>query len=78
MEHKEKLLLILKSIKPHIDYEKEWCLIGDGLFDSFDIVTLVAMLNEEFEVKISIGRLTAENLDSIDAMLKLIESSRKA
>jgi len=73
----EKLIQILKDIKPHLDYEKEEHLIDDGLLDSFDIVILVGQLNDAFHVNISIAALKPEHFNSAQAMFQLIESLRK-
>ena len=70
----EKLIQILQSIKPHLDYEKEERLIDDGLLDSFDIVILIGQLNEAFDINISVAKIKPENLNSAKAMMALITS----
>ncbi len=73
---KEQLLEILDDLRPDIDFESETELVTNGVLDSFDIVSLVAQLNDEFDITIGIDDLEPENFDNIDAMIALIESMR--
>lgn len=72
MVSKEKLMQILTELRPDIDFEKEDQLIDDGTLDSFDIISLVGELNENFGVEIGVEDLQPENFNSADAMLALI------
>lgn len=74
---REQLLSILKDIKPEIDFETATDLIDAGTLDSFDIVTVVVELNDAFDVEISVDDLVPENLNSVDAMIELIEGLQK-
>jgi len=68
----EELIEILKSIHPEVDYETEKSLIDSRIFDSFDIVTLVGEITENFEVEIGPQDLVPENFNSADAIYALI------
>ena len=70
---KEKLLEILKDLRAEGEFEKETKLIDDGILDSFDIVTLVAELNAEFDIEINVMDLEPDNFNTVNAMLELIE-----
>ena len=48
-------------------------LIDGGVLDSFDIVSIVGALNDEFDIDIHVGNLVPENFNSIEGMMKLIE-----
>ncbi len=74
MKIKETLLSILGDLHPEIDFENEDALVTDGVLDSFDIVSLVAQINSEFDITVGIDELEPENFDSVDAMEKLVES----
>ena len=69
---KEQLMSILEELRPDIDFTKETALIDDGVLDSFDIVSLVGELNDNFGVEINVDDLLPENFNSADAMLELI------
>ncbi len=70
---KEQLMEILKDLRPEVDFENETQLIDGGVLDSFDIVSLIAELNETFEIEINVEDLLPENFNSVSAMMELIE-----
>jgi acyl carrier protein len=69
---KEKIMDILNDLRSDIDYENEKKLIDEGVFDSFDILSLVGELNEEFDIDINVNYLLPENFNSVDDMYKLV------
>ena len=70
---KEQLMGVLQEIRPDVDFENEKQLITDGVLDSFDIVSLVTALNDEFDIEIEVGNLVPDNFNSIEGMMALIE-----
>ena len=71
----EKLISILKEIRPNINVEST-TLIDDGELDSFDIVTLVSEIIDAFGVELNVDDILPENFNSVEAMYKLIESKK--
>ena len=69
----EQLLEILKQLHPDVDFALEEDLIGDGILDSLDIVTLITEINCTFDVSIPAEEIIPENFASADAILALIE-----
>ncbi len=69
----EKLLEILTELHPDVDFETEEHLIDDKVLDSFDIVTLVAEIDGEFDVAIPAEELIPENFNSAKALWALVE-----
>ena len=69
----EELLEVLKGIKPEIDFENEENLIEDELLDSFDIISIVAARDDEFDVKITAKDIVPENFNSAEALYELIQ-----
>lgn len=69
-----ELLAIMKEVRPDIDFENETALIDDNLLDSFDIITIVSEVNEQFDVEINVDDLLPENFNSAEALYKLILS----
>ena len=70
----ENILRILKSIRSDIDFENETQLIDNNILDSFDIVSIVAELCDEYEITITADQLEPENFNSAAAILKLVNS----
>lgn len=69
---RETLMEILGDLRPDVDFEHETNLISGGILESFDIVSLVSELTDEFDITIRPKDLIPENFNSVDAMLALI------
>ena len=70
---KVKVMEILMDLRPDVDFENERKLIADGILESFDIMSLVAELEDEFDIKIKPKDLVAENFNSADAMVEMLQ-----
>lgn len=73
----EKLLAILKEIRPDVDFENETALIDDGILDSFDVVSIISELDDQFNVQIRITELDPENFNSAEAIWNLVQQLKK-
>ena len=69
----EKLLEILKEIRPDVDFENETELIDEGILDSFDVVSIISEIDDAFGVQIRINELEPENFNSAEAIWSLIQ-----
>ena len=70
-----ELLEILSDLHPEVDFTTEKGLVTGGILDSFDIVSLISEINEEFDVTISAAELTPENFASAEAIYSLIKAN---
>lgn len=71
---KEKVLEILRGVRKDVEFEGATALIDDGILDSFDIISIVSDLNDEFGVDITADELEPENFNTVDAIVELIKS----
>lgn len=69
----EQLLNILEGLHPEVDFGKADNLIDSKIFDSFDIVTLVAEINAQFDVAVPAEELIPANFNSAGAIWELIQ-----
>ena len=69
----EQLLEILKGIRPDVDFENETALIDDGILDSFDVVSIISELDNEFDVQVRINELDPENFNSAESIWNLVQ-----
>lgn len=69
----EELLEILNELHPDVDFEKEEHLIDDVILDSFDIVTLISEISDNFDITISAEQIIPENFNSAKALWELIQ-----
>lgn len=68
----EEILKALEEIKPGFDFKGETNLATSGALDSFDIIQLVAELNERFEIDIPVEAIVPENFDSLEKIQELV------
>ena len=69
----EALLEILSDLHPEVDFETCDTLIDDEILDSFDNVSLIAEISNEFDVTISAKDIIPDNFNSAQALWALIE-----
>ena len=69
----EELLRILESIHPDVDYKTNDKLIENKIPDSFDIITLISEINDEFDVAIPAEEIIPENFNSAEKLYELIQ-----
>jgi len=69
----DKLLAILRTTCPGIDFENETDLVDRELIDSLDVVTIVTEIMGTFGVELSVEDITPDNFNSAQAMMALIE-----
>lgn len=69
----DKLIAILESLKPGIDFRKETALVDDAILDSLDIITIISEVADEFDVTISPDQISEENFNSAESIMRLID-----
>lgn len=55
----EKLYTLLEEIRPDVDFRNITTLVTDGFIDSFDIVSIIASIEDEFAVEIPVDSMVA-------------------
>lgn len=69
----EKLIEILESLQPEADYETEEHLIDNHILDSLTILSLIAEIEDEFDVVVPTVEIIPANFNSAAAIWALIE-----
>ena len=73
---KEKVIEILTDIRPEFNFNIENTgFIAKGMLDSFDIISIVSDMEENFDIVIDGAKIMPENFDSIESILNLIEKN---
>ena len=67
-----ELIEILENLHPEVDFDTCTTLIDDKILDSFDIITIISEINEEFDVVIPAEEIVPENFNSAQALHALI------
>ncbi len=68
----KELLNILEEIKPGVDYENSESLIDDHLLDSLSILSLIAEIEDNFDVVIPTVEIVPANFNSAKKIMELI------
>ena len=76
MNMEDKIYEILSNIRPEYNFRESSDFIEDGFLDSFDVVTLVAELEDTFEVVIDGLDILPEKFATVDAIIEVVEKNR--
>ena len=68
-----KIIEILEELKPGVDYKNTENLIDGRYLDSLTILSLVAEIEDEFDVEIPTVEIVPANFNSVKSMWALIE-----
>ncbi len=68
----KEIVEVLNEVKPGVDYLKEENLITGGILSSFDLVMLIAMLNDKFNINITVVDLVPENFENVKSIENLV------
>lgn len=72
---RDDILSMLNELRPEFDFTDSDDFVMDGLLDSFDIISLVSMLEEKYGVKIDGMDIVPENFGTLDSILSLVKKS---
>jgi len=67
-------LEILAGIRPDVDFANVTDLINGGVLDSFDVVSIISELNDEYNINIRVTELKPDNFNSIGSIMKMVEN----
>lgn len=71
----EQIKKILSELRPEFDFTSSNNFIEDGYLDSFDIVSLIAMIEENFNISIDGMDIIPENFINCEAILALVKKN---
>ena len=69
---KTKVEKILNEIRPEFDFSTSTKFIENGMLDSFDVVSLVTMLDKEFNISIEGVEIIPMNFNSVESICTLL------
>ena len=74
----DEIFKMLEEIRPEFEFRNSENFIEDGFLDSFDIVTLVDMLEEKHAIRIDGLDIVPENFSGAEQILALLRKSGAA
>lgn len=73
---KEKIIEILTDLRPEFDFTEDGVnFIEEGMLDSFDLVSLVDELEEQFDIKINGVDVISANFSTVANIEELLKKS---
>ena len=72
MSEKEKVLEILKEIKPTVNLEHVVDIIDGGYLDSMELMGLIAAITDVFGVEVGFDWISPENFNSVEAIAEMV------
>jgi D-alanine--poly(phosphoribitol) ligase subunit 2 len=66
------ILEILSGLHPEVDFDTCDTLIDDKIIDSFDIVSIISDISDEFDITIPVDEIVPKNFNSAKAMYEMV------
>ena len=70
----EQLFELLEEIRPDVDFRTLEGLVTGSYIDSFDIVSIINAVEDEYGIEIPVESMLPENFESAAAIMNLVDS----
>lgn len=67
------ILEILRGMHPEVDFDHCETLIDNRIIDSFDIVTIISEINDQFDITVPVEDIIPKNFNSAKALYAMVE-----
>ena len=67
------ILEILSGLHPEIDFDECDTLVDDKIIDSFDIVSIISDISDEFDISIPVEEINPKNFNSARSLYAMVE-----
>lgn len=68
----DKLLNIIKQIKPENDLTQHNELVNEGILDSIDIVSIITEIEKEYGIELNPEDIDPDNFQSVTRMYEMV------
>lgn len=69
----DKIKSILEGLFPQIDFDKQKNLMTDGILDSISVVSIIAELEDEFDVSVPMEYIQPKWFESVESIAEMVE-----
>lgn len=69
----KEFIELLNGIRADVDFENTKNLVSGGILKSFDIIQIVGMIDEEYDIKVPVAELKPENFDTAQALFEMVQ-----
>ena len=74
----EQIIEILNGLKSGIDFASAKGIVTEKILDSIDITSLIAQLEDRFDIEIGMDYMVNENFDSAEAIWEMVQELQEA
>ena len=74
----EQIIEILSGLKSGIDFASAKGIVTEKILDSIDITSLIAQLEDRFDIEIGMDYMVNENFDSAEAIWEMVQELQEA
>ena len=78
MNIRDEILAIMVEVRDDIDFSKEEKLISSEILDSFDIISIMALISDRLNIELDPSEIDENTFDSLDKIVNFVTSSCKA
>ena len=71
----DEIYAILEELRPEFDFRKSENFVDDGFLDSFDIISIISVIEEKYGIVIDGLDILPENFETAAAIAALINKS---
>ena len=68
----EELIALLQDVRDDVDFENCKDLIDGKILTSFDIIQIISVIDDEYDVAIPATEIIPENFNSVEALYAMI------
>jgi acyl carrier protein len=72
---KKQIIEILTELRPEFDFNQSVNFLEEGMLDSFDVVALVAALDEKYGISIDGMDILPDNFSSVEKIENLLRKN---
>lgn len=69
----QDIIEVLEDVEEDVDYQTCTTLVDDRVLDSFDILSIISALNDEFDISIPAKDVIPANFNSAAAMRDMVQ-----
>ncbi len=74
----DAIIRILSSLKSGVDFSTAQGIVSDHIIDSIDISTMISMIEDEFDIEITMEYMENENFDSAQAIWDMVQEIQES
>lgn len=71
----EEIYVMLEELRPEFDFRNSENFVEDGYLDSFDLISLISVVEERYSISIDGLDIVPENFENAEKIVMLIKKS---